>query len=75
MIFTPCPLLNLGGSIEMIATAVRIAEFAIDKQVRTSSCRSPPAGNPMTCPTIFGPKISIEFHKDAPGAVFKALVE
>jgi ATP-dependent Lon protease len=37
--------LNLGGSIDMIPNAVRIAELAIDKQARRCSCPSTRAGN------------------------------
>ena len=46
--------LNLGGSIEIIPNAVRIAELAIDKQAQRCSCLSQRADNSMIFPTSFG---------------------
>ena len=67
--------LNLGGSIELIPNAVRIAELAIDKQAQTllmpvAACR---LLNDL--PDELWTKISIEFYKDSPDAVFKSLME
>ncbi len=67
--------LNLGGSIETIPNANRIAEMAIDKKAQTLLL-------PVACrrqlndlPDDLWTKISIEFYKDVPDAVFKVLVE
>ncbi len=64
--------LNLGGSIDMIPNAVRIAELAIDKQAQTFLM---PVAALNDLPDELWTRISIEFYKDAPDAVFKALVE
>ena len=66
--------LNLGGSIEMISNAVRIAELAIDKQAQTSHVSS--ARRQLNdLPDDLWTKISIELDKDGADAVFKALME
>jgi ATP-dependent Lon protease len=67
--------LNLGGSIEMIPNAVRIAELAVDKQAQT--LLMPVAARRLLndLPDEMWTRISIEFYKDAADAVFKALVE
>lgn len=67
--------LNLGGSIEMIANAVRIAELAIDKQAQTLLMPVSARRQLNDLPDELWTKISIEFYKDGPDAVFKALVE
>ncbi len=67
--------LNLGGSIDMIPNAVRIAELAIDKQAQTLLMPVSARRQLNDLPDELWTKISIEFYKDGPDAVFKALVE
>ena len=67
--------INLGGSIEMIPNAVRIAELAIDKQAQTLLMPVSARRQLNDLPDELWTKISIEFYKDAADAVFKALVE
>ena len=67
--------LNLGGSIEMIPNAVRIAELAIDKQAQTLLMPVSARRQLNDLPDELWTKISIEFYKDGPDAVFKALDE
>jgi ATP-dependent Lon protease len=65
--------LNLGGSIEMIPNAVRIAELAN----RQAGANAPHASIGTTSveylPDDLWTKISIEFYKDGPDTVFKAI--
>ena len=67
--------LNLGGSIEMIPNAVRIAELAVDKQAQTLLMPVASRRQLNDLPDDLWTKINIEFYKDASDAVFKALVE
>lgn len=67
--------LNLGGSIEMIPNAVRIAELAVDKQAQTLLMPVSARRQLNDLPDELWTKIGIEFYKDGPDAVFKALVE
>jgi ATP-dependent Lon protease len=67
--------LNLGGSIEMIPNAVRIAELVVDKQAQTLLMPVAARRQLNDLPDELWTRISIEFYKDAPDAVFKALVE
>ena len=67
--------LNLGGSIEMIPNAVRIAELAIDKQAQTLLMPVSARRQLNDLPDELWTRISIEFYKDSADAVFKALVE
>jgi ATP-dependent Lon protease len=67
--------LNLGGSIEMIPNAVRIAELAVDKQAQTLLMPVAARRQLNDLPDDMWTRISIEFYKDAADAVFKALVE
>lgn len=67
--------LNLGGSIEMIPSAVRIAELAIDKQAQTLLMPVSARRQLNDLPDELWTRISIEFYKDSADAVFKALVE
>lgn len=67
--------LNLGGSIEMIPNAVSIAELAIDKQAETLLMPVSARRQLNDLPDELWTKISIEFYKDGPDAVFKALDE
>jgi ATP-dependent Lon protease len=67
--------LNLGGSIELIPNAVRIAELAIDKQAQTLLMPVAARRQLNDLPDELWTKISIEFYKDSPDAVFKSLME
>src|SRR5579864_6290827 len=67
--------LNLGGSIEMIPNAVRIAELAINKQAQTLLMPVSARRQLNDLPDELWTKISIEFYKDGADAVFKALLE
>ena len=67
--------LNLGGSIEMIPNAVRIAELAIDKQAQTLLIPVSARRQLNDLPDDLWTKISIEFYKDSPDSVFKSLME
>lgn len=67
--------LNLGGSIEMIPNAVRIAELAVDKQAQTLLMPVAARRQLNDLPDELWTKLNIEFYKDASDAVFKSLVE
>jgi len=67
--------LNLGGSIETIPNAVRIAELAVDKQAQTLLMPVSARRQLNDLPDDLWTRISIEFYKDAADAVFKALLE
>jgi len=67
--------LNLGGSVELIPNAVRIAELAIDKQAQTLLMPVAARRQLNDLPDELWTKISIEFYKDSPDAVFKSLME
>jgi ATP-dependent Lon protease len=67
--------LNLGGSIESIPNAVRIAELAVDKQAQTLLMPVSARRQLNDLPDDLWTKVSIEFYKDATDAVFKALTD
>lgn len=67
--------LNLGGSIDLIPNAVRVAELAIDKQAQTLLMPVSARRQLNDLPDDLWTKISIEFYKDSPDAVFKSLME
>ena len=67
--------LNLGGSIDLIPNAIRIAELAIDKQAQTLLMPVAARRQLNDLPDELWTKISIEFYKDSPDAVFKSLME
>jgi len=67
--------LNLGGPVEMIPNAVRIAELAIDKQAQTLLMPVSARRQLNDLPDDLWTKVSVEFYKDATDAVFKALTE
>ncbi len=67
--------LNLGGSIEIVSNAVAMAEVAIDKQAQTLLMPVSARRQLNELPDDLWTRISIEFYKDAPDAVFKALDE
>ncbi|HRZ83607.1 MAG TPA: BREX system Lon protease-like protein BrxL, partial [Candidatus Hydrogenedentes bacterium] len=65
--------LNLGGSVEMLPNAVRIAELAVDKQAQTLLMPVAARRQLNDLPDDLWTKINIEFYKDTADAVFKAL--
>ena len=67
--------LNLGGSIEMIPNAVALAELAVDKQAQTLLMPVAARRQLNDLPDELWTKVNIEYYKDAPDAVFKALLE
>lgn len=67
--------LNLGGSIEMIPNAIRIAELAVDKQAQTLLMPVAARRQLNDLPDELWTKLNIEFYKDASDAVFKSLME
>jgi ATP-dependent Lon protease len=67
--------LNLGGSIDLIPNAIRIAELAIDKQAQALLMPVSARRQLNDLPDDLWTRISIEFYKDGADAVFKALVE
>jgi ATP-dependent Lon protease len=67
--------LNLGGSIELMPNAVRVAELAVDKQAQTLLMHIAARRQLNDLPDDLWTKVNIEFYKDASDAVFKALVE
>lgn len=67
--------LNLGGSIELIPNAIRVAELAVDKQAQTLLMPVAARRQLNDLPDELWTKVNIEFYKDAADAVFKALVE
>jgi ATP-dependent Lon protease len=67
--------LNLGGSVELVPNAVRIAELVVDKQAQTLLMPVSARKQLNDLPDDLWTKISIEFYKDAADAVFKSLVE
>ncbi len=67
--------LSLGGSIDMIPNATRIAELAVDKQAQTLLMPVSARRQLNDLPDDLWTRINIEFYKDVSDAVFKALVE
>ena len=67
--------LNLGGSIEMVPNAVRIAELAVDKQAQTLLIPVSARRQLNDLPDELWTKLNIEFYKDGSDGVFKALTE
>ena len=67
--------LNLGGSIEMLANPVAIAELAVDKQAATLLMPVSARRALNELPDELWTRVSIEFYKDLTDAVFKGLME
>ena len=67
--------LALGGSIEMMPNAVRIAELAIDKQAQTLLMPVTVRRQLNDLPDDLWTKISIEFYRDAVDAALKSFIE
>jgi ATP-dependent Lon protease len=66
---------TLGGSIELIPNAVQVAELAVEKQAQTLLMPISARRQLNELPDDFWTKVNIEFYRDAPDAVFKALEE
>jgi ATP-dependent Lon protease len=67
--------LNLGGSLELLANPVAIAELAVDRQASTLLMPVATRRALNDLPDDLWTKLNIEFYRDAPDAVFKALLE
>jgi ATP-dependent Lon protease len=67
--------LSLGGSMELIPNAVRIAELAVEKQAQTLLVPVAARRQLNELPDDLWTKLNIEFYKDPADAVFNALVE
>lgn len=67
--------LNLGGSIEPIPNAIRVAELAVDKHAQTLLMPVAARRQLNDLPDDLWTRVSIEFYKDAADALFKSLVE
>jgi ATP-dependent Lon protease len=68
-------VLNLGGSIDGLPNAVRIAELAVEKQAQTLLLPVSARRQLNELTDDLWTKIGIEFYRDATDAVFKALVD
>jgi ATP-dependent Lon protease len=68
-------MLNLGGSIDGLSNAVKIAELAVEKQAQTLLLPVSARRQLNDLPDELWTKIGIEFYRDATDAVFKALVD
>lgn len=67
--------LNLGGSVEPVLNAVRVAELAVDKQAQALLMPVAARRQLNDLPDDLWTRVSIEFYKDAADALFKSLVE
>ena len=67
--------LNLGGSVEMIANPVAVAELAVEKGAATLLMPISARKQLFELPDALATKISIEFYADSKDAFLKALVE
>ena len=65
--------LTLGGSMETLPNAIRIAELAVEKQAQTLLLPVTSRRQLNDLPDDVWTKISIEFYRDAADAAFKAL--
>ena len=67
--------LNLGGSVEMIANPVAVAELAVEKGATTLLMPISARKQLFDLPDALATKISIEFYADSKDAFLKALAE
>ncbi|HVQ76904.1 MAG TPA: BREX system Lon protease-like protein BrxL [Candidatus Binatia bacterium] len=67
--------LNLGGSLELLANPVAIAELAVDKQASTLLMPVATRRGLNDLSDDVWTKLNIEFYGDPTDAVFKALIE
>ena len=66
---------SLGGSLEIVSNAVELAEMAVDKQAQTLLVPIGARRQLNDLPDELWTRINIEFYKDGPDGVFKALTE
>lgn len=66
---------SLGGSIELVPHAARLAELAVEKQAQTILMPISARRQLNDLPDDLWTKISVEFYRDPADAVFKALEE
>jgi len=66
---------TLGGSIELVRNAAQIAELAIEKRAQTILMPVSARRQLNELADEMWTKINIEFYRDVPDAVFKALEE
>jgi ATP-dependent Lon protease len=66
---------TLGGSIELVRNAAQIAELAIEKRAQTILMPVSARRQLNDLADDMWTKINIEFYRDVPDAVFKALEE
>ncbi|MBT7099001.1 peptidase, partial [Candidatus Poribacteria bacterium] len=67
--------LSLGGSMDVIANPVEMAELAVDKQASTLLMPVSARRGLNDLPDDVWTKISIEFYSDPADGVFKALTD
>lgn len=66
---------NIGGSLELLANPVAIAELAVDKQATTLLMPIAARRALNNLPDEIWTKLSIEFYSETTDAVFKSLTE
>jgi ATP-dependent Lon protease len=66
---------TLGGSIELVRNAAQIAELAIEKRAQTILMPVSARRQLNDLADDMWTKVNIEFYRDVPDAVFKALEE
>jgi len=67
--------LNLGGSVEMIANPVALAELAVDKKATGLLMPISSRKQLFELPDELATRINIEFYADAPDALLKAVMD
>lgn len=67
--------LNLGGSVEMIANPVAVAELAVEKGATVLLMPISSRRQLFDLPDEMATKINIEFYADAPDAFTKAIID
>jgi ATP-dependent Lon protease len=67
--------LNLGGSLEILPSAAKIVELAIDKRAQVLLLPVSARRQLNDLPDEYWTKLTIEFYRDSVDAVFKMLVE
>ncbi len=67
--------LNLGGSIELLPNALQVAELAVDKQAQTLLMPVSARRRLDDLPDELWTRVNIEFYRDGPDGVLKALLE
>jgi ATP-dependent Lon protease len=67
--------LNLGGSMEILPSAAKVVELAIDKRAQVLLLPVSARRQLNDLPDEYWTKLTIEFYRDSVDAVFKMLVE